>query len=214
MEFIHGMDLRDLISTRGEDDPINAARILSQILDGLIAFGRAAEQVGGTTRYAHRDIKPENIMIEFIDGRAIRAVLLDFGLAKLPGSELTGFKIFRGTKAYSAPWIMAQSRDADQCSDNYGLAAVYYWQVTGTNPFNFNPENPKDYANIGNFIRNPKPTIARLRENLSSYVPGELIEVIFGALVPSRAESRFKTYVECKAALDAGIRTLAPQPRR
>ncbi|MDP6931858.1 MAG: serine/threonine-protein kinase, partial [Myxococcota bacterium] len=78
----------------------------------------------------HRDVTPSNIMV-LADG-SIR--LMDFGVVKEPGGDLTIAGEVVGTVAYIAPeQISGVSVDAR--ADLYALGAVLYLMLTGNRPF-------------------------------------------------------------------------------
>jgi serine/threonine-protein kinase len=82
MEYIAGKTLFELIPRHGMR--LNEAlRIAVQMAEGL----RKAHSAG----LVHRDVKPSNVMVP--DGGPVK--ILDFGLAKLTGSVLTGDDITR-----------------------------------------------------------------------------------------------------------------------
>lgn len=102
-----------------------------------------AEQLCSALQYAHengvvhRDLKPSNIIIERYSSAAVRAKILDFGIAKMAddtasGATATG-ELF-GTPAYMSP-EQALGKAVDQRSDQYSLGCVLFECLTGTPPF-------------------------------------------------------------------------------
>jgi serine/threonine protein kinase len=77
----------------------------------------------------HRDVKPANIL-----GDPGRWKLADFGIAHMPGSELTVTGQFLGTPAYAAPESLAAGAFSP-ASDVYGLGATLYAALTGQPPY-------------------------------------------------------------------------------
>lgn len=76
----------------------------------------------------HRDIKPQNIMI----ARDGQVKVLDFGIARMPGVELTAADEFWGTPAYAPPEGISE-RDTDHRGDLYALGVLMYQVITGEN---------------------------------------------------------------------------------
>jgi len=144
MELLEGEDLRQKI--RGE--PMNMDEILDvgvQIADALDAAH--AEGI------IHRDIKPANIFLT----RRGTARLLDFGLAKMTGQELTSTlsaaaaggnggngvavqehlttaDVIPGTAVYMSP-EQARGEELDSRSDIFSFGTVLYEMSTGRKPF-------------------------------------------------------------------------------
>jgi eukaryotic-like serine/threonine-protein kinase len=89
----------------------------------------------------HRDLKPENVMLVPDDRGAggIRAVIMDFGLAKERRQEpdvakLTATGIVLGTPEFMSP-EQIRGKPLDPRSDVYALAIVAFEMFTGQLPF-------------------------------------------------------------------------------
>ncbi len=131
MPYMAGGSLKELLHTRRILPPVEALRLLSQILQAL----HYAHERG----LVHRDVKPGNMLFK-ADGTL---VLADFGLVKilatdgghaslLDASSQTGLGI-SGTPQYMAP---EQVRgQASPVSDIYSVGVVLYEMLTGTRPF-------------------------------------------------------------------------------
>ena len=81
----------------------------------------------------HRDIKPSNIMISW----SMRAMLLDFGLARVAGSsEITRSGVLVGSVPYMAPeQLSGDPSDIGVPTDVYALGVLLYEMLTLRNPF-------------------------------------------------------------------------------
>jgi tRNA A-37 threonylcarbamoyl transferase component Bud32 len=128
MELVDGPSLADVIETRGELTPAEAAAIGAKVADALAAAHRAG--------VLHRDVKPANILLSG-DGRAM---LTDFGIATMndPGDgasrRLTQSGSLVGSLEYMAP-ERAQGREPGPPSDIWSLGATLYAAVEGASPF-------------------------------------------------------------------------------
>ena len=134
MELVPGETLADRID-RGPIPVDEALPIARQIAEAL----EAAHEQG----IIHRDLKPANIKVR-PDG-AVK--VLDFGLAKLaatavtgigasagPSQSLTGVGFILGTPAYMAP-EQAKGKPADRRSDVWAYGCVLYEMLTGRRAF-------------------------------------------------------------------------------
>ena len=106
---------------RGPLPPEEAVTIAIGIAEGL----GAAHQSGAI----HRDVKPSNVLLA-VDG----VKLLDFGVAKMAGEELTGEGVRLGTIAYMSPEQVGTG-PIDLRSDLWSLGVVLYEMLTGIHPF-------------------------------------------------------------------------------
>jgi serine/threonine-protein kinase len=121
MELLDGTDLKTLIARRGLT---LAAKldIIEQICDGL-AFAHRREVV-------HRDLKPANIHITSGD----QVKILDFGLARIPKSDMTATGSVMGTPNYMSPEQVRGER-ATARSDVFALGTVFYELLAGKRAF-------------------------------------------------------------------------------
>jgi tetratricopeptide (TPR) repeat protein/tRNA A-37 threonylcarbamoyl transferase component Bud32 len=82
----------------------------------------------------HRDLKPQNILV---DKKTDRALVADFGLAKLSegGEELTRAGEIMGTPSYMSPEQAKDSARVTAKTDVYALGATLYHMLTARPPF-------------------------------------------------------------------------------
>ena len=124
----------------------------------------------------HRDVKPTNVLVEMHDSIPVVKVI-DFGVAKALGQELTdktlftGFGQLLGTPLYMSPEQAGYSAlDIDTRSDIYSLGVLLYELLTGSTPFNKERFVKAAQDEIWRIIREedpPKPS-TRLSESKDS----------------------------------------------
>ena len=166
-----------------------AIPILMQVCDGLAhAHG---------LHILHRDLKPENVMLlpdrEVEGGK--RAVLLDFGLAKvlrdepgLVGLTRSGFTI--GTPEFMSP-EQVLGKDLDWRSDQYALGVLAFEMFTGRVPFE--GKTPQEVT-LARLTSRPRP-LRELRPELS-----EKLEMVINRTLATEPSDRFPSMKDARAA--------------
>ncbi len=165
----------------------------------------------------HRDLKPSNVLVSRHDTTPVVKVI-DFGVAKALGQELTDKTLFTGiaqmigTPLYMSPEQAGMSDlDIDTRSDIYSLGVLLYELLTGTTPFTKERFQRAAYDEIRRIIREeepPKPstristlgqdaaTVSAIRQSdpkrLRRVVRGELDWIVMKALEKDRAR-RYET---------------------
>jgi WD40 repeat protein/serine/threonine protein kinase len=111
----------------------------------------------------HRDLKPSNVLVTLHDGAPLVKVI-DFGVAKALGQQLTdktlftGFAQMIGTPLYMSPEQAALSNvDVDTRSDIYALGVLLYELLTGTTPFDKERLSQVGYDEMRRIIREEEP---------------------------------------------------------
>src|SRR3569623_1354545 len=155
---------------------------LADGLDRVSALSFAHRQ-----RIVHRDVKPANVL----HAGDNRWKLADFGIARMPDSDLTQVGIFMGTPGYSPPEAIKEGRYTPQ-ADVFAWGAVMYELMSGRIPYEGpDTKTTNCYVVQGNA---PPPT----RHDPS--IPAPLSTVAMTALQPSDTK-RFKDASEAEQAL-------------
>ena len=103
----------------------------------LLVMKNVAEALHAAHRHGlvHRDVKPSNVMVETTDGGALKAYVLDFGLALEQTSEITTTFELMGTPQFMAPEQLNEESRLDRRTDIYALGATFYTVLAGRPPF-------------------------------------------------------------------------------
>jgi len=127
----------------------------------------------------HRDLKPDNILLTPTG----RAVVLDFGIAKLPEAlhTITGSSL--GTPDYMAPEQHLDAKRVDQRADVYALGVMLYELLTGGLPWAYDEQIERILA-IKVQGRLPRPS------HQNPQLPASIDPVLLTALA-ARVEDRF-----------------------
>jgi serine/threonine protein kinase len=156
-------------------------------------------------KIVHRDIKPSNIMLahDENEGGAPRAVLLDFGVAKVIDAvhdvNLTETGELLGTITYMSP-EQAQGLALDQRADIYALGCTLYEVVSGGPPF-----TGSNRIEVIMKHQQAEPP------DLPADVPIGLQHIIFRCLEKQPAK-RFQTAEELKNEVDAFLHGKKKKP--
>ncbi|HSH44761.1 MAG TPA: protein kinase, partial [Longimicrobiales bacterium] len=121
MAYHDGETVKERLA-RGPIPVRDALEIAIQMADALAAAHRKG--------IIHRDVKPANVLIAEEGG----VKLVDFGLAKMAGVELTRQGRLMGSAAYMSP-EQARGDPVDAGTDCWAVGAVLYEMLTGRRPF-------------------------------------------------------------------------------
>jgi serine/threonine-protein kinase len=178
LEYLPGESLAD----RLDRVRLPLARSVQIALDLASALSFAHRQ-----RIVHRDVKPANVL----HAGDNRWKLADFGIARMPDSDLTQVGIFMGTPGYSPPEAIREGRYTPQ-ADVFAWGAVFYELLSGRIPY----EGP-DTKTTNSYV--VKGDAAQPTRHDSS-IPEPLSAVVMTAIAPG-ANSRFKDASEGEQAL-------------
>ena len=178
LEYLPGESLAD----RLDRVRLPLGRGISVALDLASALSFAHRQ-----RIVHRDVKPANVL----HAGENRWKLADFGIARMPDSDLTQVGIFMGTPGYSPPEAIREGRYTPQ-ADVFAWGAVLYELLSGRIPY----EGP-DTKTTNSFVVKgdaPPPTI------YDASIPEPLADVTMRALSPGYGE-RMRDGADAEKAL-------------
>ena len=148
MEFLEGTDLGKLL--RSEEE-----LLLAEKLDVAIQVCRGLAYAHERHVW-HRDIKPDNIGL-LDDGTA---KIMDFGIAKMEGTQLTKTGMMVGTVNYMSP-EQVRGQKLDGRTDVFSMGVILYQLLSGSRPFQgegpsqvlykivTEPPAPLDLASLG-----------------------------------------------------------------
>lgn len=191
MELLDGIDLEQLVRTKGPMPPNRTICILLQVCASLAEAHRRG--------VIHRDVKPANIYLCRQAFECDVVKVLDFGLARHIttsaavglGTETRSDHVI-GTPAYLAPEAIRGDRDLDGRADLYALGCVAYWLMAGRMVF----EGASAVALFAAHLeRSPLPP----SEVSPFHIPRELDEVVLQCLAkdasdrPANAETLAQT---------------------
>jgi signal transduction histidine kinase len=197
MERLRGRPL----SALAPELPLAPARAARIARDVALALARAHE-----AGVLHRDIKPDNIVLcDDSPGGAERAVLVDFGLARLADAQGVlddSAKLRRklpeeevaGTFAFMAPEQAGLlPRRPDGRSDLYSLGGVLHWMLSGRPPF--------AAARLDELLHQH---VARIPDPPSARAPGvpRILDLVCAKLLEKDPDERYSTAASLARDLD------------
>jgi serine/threonine-protein kinase len=180
LEYLPGESLADRLDKVRL--PLFRAVNIARDLAGALSFAHRQ-------RIVHRDVKPANVLHAGED----RWKLADFGIARLPNSDLTQAGIFMGTPGYAPPEAIREGQYTPQ-ADVFAWGAVLYEMLSGRIPY----EGPDTPTTNGYVLR----ATARTPRVYDPSIPEPLAEVVMTALAPDPA-TRYKDADAAEHALAA-----------
>ena len=133
MEFLEGESLLTRFKTGGPMAAPDAARVVIQLLEGLVKVHEAG--------IVHRDLKPANVFLTPTSSGDDFVKILDFGICKIlhdgkAGEIFTGVGDILGTPSYMSPEQLEQGPHLHDCrADLYAVGVLLYRALSGRHPY-------------------------------------------------------------------------------
>ncbi len=184
-EYVQGPTMRERIATDGALPPLEVARMAMELGAALTT----AHDAG----VIHRDVKPENVICS-----STGAVLADFGLARIPDSNLTTKGMKLGTIGYAAPETLAATGTFSAASDQFSLAATLYEALSGRRAF-----DGEDVLAVASRIVNDNPPALTSQSDGVDYRERLMLTRAEGVLRRALQKDATLRYPSCRAFGDA-----------
>ncbi|HEX7829515.1 MAG TPA: protein kinase [Thermoanaerobaculia bacterium] len=181
MELLDGTDLKRAISANRLADLSAKLHAMQQVCDAL-AFAHARSVV-------HRDLKPANIFL--LPNGAVK--ILDFGLARIDQSDMTGTGMILGTPNYMAP-EQIQGRKVDARADVFALGSVFYELLAGRKAF--------DGDSLHNVLYKVLQLDPEPLRTIAPQIPTAVCEIVTRALIKT-PDARYQSALEMRDAIHA-----------
>ncbi len=133
MELVSGGSVRQRVEKDGKLPLKDAIAIFRQIGSAL--------DYAHSRNIIHRDVSAGNILL---DASGSRALLTDFGIARLPDQRHTSTDIIMGTPGFFSPEHARSATLVTSLSDLYGLGVILYFMLSAQLPWESPPQHP-DY---------------------------------------------------------------------
>ena len=194
MEHLTGIDLGTLLQKQGPLEIDDVVEYTLQTLEALVEAHR-----GGLV---HRDLKPSNLFLTRREDDSAFIKVLDFGVAKLVGTEVTDDGVVTcqgmvlGSPHYMSPEHVQDASAVDARSDLWSVGAVMHALLTGRPPF-----EAQEIPQVNRAIVT-RPYAPPDRDDL----PVELEEILTRCLRKSRG-TRFQSALQLASAFQPLVRT-------
>ena len=190
MELLIGRDLDSIIRNEGHQPQARVCQIMKMVCGPLVE--------AHTQGIIHRDIAPKNIFLCKVESDPNHEIvkLIDFGIAKHHGTNVTAAGTTLGTLEYMSP-EQAQGHDLDARSDIYALGIMMCEMLTGRVPFNAKSEGGRPQVLMAHVLK-ARPYLSSL--NPYAEVRSELEAVVRTCLDVHR-NRRYESVSQLREAL-------------
>lgn len=209
MELLSGQTLDEIVEKAPLTWP-DFRELVLQIQEALIA----AQDLG----LVHRDLKPSNVMLNWLPSGRFQAKVVDFGLAKFgstpsPEDVEQADSVF-GSIFYMAPELFERG-PVDSRLDMYAIGCVYYFTLTGYNPFH----GETGHQVMMSHLEHRVVPLAQIRPDLPKWVCNWVMWHInrYPAERPENARESLKSFIQLDVPQSQSIASSAatqPAPRR
>src|SRR5262249_7153663 len=187
MELLEGVDLKQALAEGRLTTLDQKLDVMDQICEGL-AFAHSHG-------IFHRDLKPANLHLL----ASAKIKIMDFGLARLSGSDMTRTGLVMGTPHYMSP-EQVRGEHVDARSDVFALGCVFYEILTGKKPFDAESLHSVLYK-----VMQAEPPSAK---TAVPGLPSVVVQVLEKALA-KKPTDRFQDAGEFRAVLESAREAIA-----
>ncbi|GAC1363613.1 MAG: protein kinase [Herpetosiphon sp.] len=182
MELVPGGSLRQYLAKHPQLPLKEAFTIFRQVGTAL--------DVAHSKGIVHRDVAPGNVLLETVERRAL---LTDFGIARVAQQSHTTTHVIMGTPGFFSPEHAQSATAVTALSDLYGLGVIFYYMLAGALPWAAAPAHPE--YRFGNVL--PLAT-----HNLD--LPPDL-DKIFQTLLAVDQKKRYPTSAAATEAIERAL---------
>jgi serine/threonine protein kinase len=217
LEYVNGPTLEQVQrEQKGLGLPVDRVRRVLRHVTSALEHVHAQKIV-------HRDLKPSNILLaQVADASGATqevAKVTDFGLVKVVAINLARTTALAGASlGYAPPEQYEQGNQrVGTRTDVFSLAAITYEMLTGQKSFPYKGgENP--LLIVTRILNGPRPSVRKARATLAPELQqrGDLVDRLDAEIVRATSADpaeRHESAATFHAAIDAVLRTVAPEPR-
>ena len=203
MEYLEGQPFSNVLARSQNTQKFRLPmqlKVISDVLGGLHYSHELRDFDGTPLNLVHRDISPHNVFVTF-DGQV---KLLDFGIAKLGGSQVeTEVGMLKGKIRYMSPEQVTNDH-IDRRADIFAVGVILWELSTGTRLW----VGLGDAAVMNKLLNGDVPAPSSVNPEVNP----ELERMVMKALAPKPAD-RYATAAELQAELDEFLAGLGTQVR-